>query len=92
METIARRLRRLRIERGLTQHELAQLANQYLPENRSRTLSGWRFGVSESHVARIESGARAPSRSTARALASALGVTHEYLEHGAPSGGDAEAP
>jgi transcriptional regulator with XRE-family HTH domain len=64
-ETIGERLRRVRIERGLTQRSLAC------------------DGVSHAHISRIEAGTREASVKALRILAARLGVSADYLEHGA---------
>jgi transcriptional regulator with XRE-family HTH domain len=63
-ESVGQRLRRLRLERGLSQRDLAGP------------------GVSYAYISRIEADARRPSVKALRKLATALGVTAEYLETG----------
>jgi transcriptional regulator with XRE-family HTH domain len=70
-ETFSKRLRRLRVERGLTQRELAAL---------TRTDEGEQ--VSHAHISRLETRGRNPTLAAVRILARALAVTPEYLERG----------
>jgi transcriptional regulator with XRE-family HTH domain len=67
-ETVGRRLKRLREERGLSQRELSEP------------------GVSYAYISRIEAGARRPSLTALRKLATRLGVTALYLETGSDDG------
>jgi transcriptional regulator with XRE-family HTH domain len=68
-ETIGKRVKRLRLERGLSQRELADTLNR----------------VTYAYVSRIEADTRTPSLRTLRELAKRLGVTTLYLETGSDS-------
>ena len=70
VETVGRRIERLREEKGLSQRGLAEGL----------------YRVSYAFISRIESGQREPSLRTLRLLAERLGVTPLYLETGSDHG------
>ena len=65
-ETLGARLKRLRLERGRSQREIATECHR----------------VSYAYISRVEAGARQPTTRAVRELARALGVTSEHLEFG----------
>jgi transcriptional regulator with XRE-family HTH domain len=69
-ESLGQRVRRLRLERGLTQ----------------RAVERGMVGVSYAHLARIELGDRYPSARVLREIAKALQTTALYLESGNDNG------
>ncbi len=70
VETVGRRIERLREEKGISQRQLAEGL----------------YRVSYAFISRIESGDREPSLRTLRLLAERLGVTALYLETGSDQG------
>lgn len=68
METFGQRLSRLRLERKMSQRELAEA-------------SGGK-GVTYAYISRLEAGKRQPSIGAIRKLATGLGVNPVYLETG----------
>lgn len=70
-ETVGERLRRTRIERGLSQREMAARATIFEGKD-----------LSYAYISRVEGGTRQPSVRVLRALAHVLDVTAHWLEFG----------